>query len=206
MKFILGKKLGMSQVFDETNNKVIPVTLVQAGPCYVTQEKSEEKDGYDAVQVGFEEIVERKVSKPQKGHFKKAGLDKLFRYLKEVKNSNGLKLGDVVDVSIFEEREKVVVSGISKGKGFQGVVKRHGFAGGPASHGQKHTLRAPGSIGCAFPERVFKGKRMAGRMGNERVSTKGLRIIKVDKENNLLAIKGAIPGRKGTLLEIVSVK
>ncbi|MFC1701007.1 50S ribosomal protein L3 [Patescibacteria group bacterium] len=199
MKFILGKKLGMSQIFDK-DNKVIPVTLIEAGPCLVVQIKTDEKDGYKAVQVGFEEIVERKVKKPQKGHFKKVG-EKYFRYLKEFESDN-LKIGDVIDVSIFEDGDKVQIAGFSKGKGFQGVVKRHGFHGGPASHGMKHTLRAPGSIGSAFPERVFKGKKMAGRMGNERITTRGLKIIHVDKENNLLAIKGAVPGRIGGLLEI----
>lgn len=203
MKFILGKKIGMTQVFDE-KNRVIPVTLIEAGPCYVTQIKTEDKDSYQAVQIGFEETLERKVKSPQKGHFKKAGLGKYFKYLREFKGDN-LKIGEVIDVSLFQEGDKVIVSGVSKGKGFQGVVKRHGFAGGPASHGQKHSLRAPGSIGSAFPERVFKGKRMAGRMGSDRVTTKGLKIIKIDKDSNLLAIKGALPGRKGTLLEIVSL-
>lgn len=204
MKFILGKKIGMTQVFNE-ENRVVPVTLIEAGPCCVTQVKTEEKDHYQAVQIGFEEISEKKVKNPQKGHFKKAGLEKYFRYLREFEG-NDFKIGDIIDVLSFQEGDGVIVSGISKGKGFQGVVKRHGFAGGPASHGQKHSLRAPGSIGCAFPERVFKGKRMAGRMGNDRVTVKGLKVVKVDKENNLLAVKGALPGRKGTLLAIVSYK
>lgn len=200
MKYILGKKIGNSQIFDEEGN-VIPITLVEAGPCQVIQKKTEEKDGYQAVQIGFEEIKEKKTKKAQKGHFKKAKIEKNYRYLKEFKG-NDLKVGDIIDVSIFEKGDKVKVSGISKGKGFQGVVKRHGFHGGPASHGQKHSLRAPGSIGCSFPERVWKGRRMAGRMGNQRVTVRGLKIAEVDKEKNLLAIKGAIPGKRGTLVEI----
>lgn len=204
MKFILGKKNGMSQTFNE-DGRVVPVTLVEAGPCWVTQVKTQEKDGYEAVQVGFDEIEERKVAKPQKGHFKKAGLEKNFRHLHEFKDGE-LKVGQQINVSIFNEGETIKVAGISKGKGFQGVVKRHGFHGGPASHGQKHTLRSSGSIGSAFPERVWKGKKMGGRMGSDRVTVKGLKIARVDEENNLLAIRGAVPGRKGTLLEIVVTK
>jgi len=203
MKFILGKKIGMSQLFDE-NGQVVPVTLIEAGPCWVSQIKTKEKDDYQSVQIGFEEIKERKVKKPQKGYFKKAGLTKYFRYLREFKNGD-LKVGDKIDVSIFSQGDIVKVSGISKGKGFQGVVKRHGFSGFPATHGTKHGLRAPGSIGSAFPERVFKGKKMAGRMGNERVTLQGLKVAQIDKENNLLAIKGAVPGRRGVLLEIVGI-
>ena len=194
----------MSQLFDE-KGQVVPVTLVEAGPCPVVQVKSKEKDGYQAVQLGFEEIKDKKVKKPQKGHFKKANLEKGFRYLREFPNGD-LKIGHKIDVSIFQEGEIVKVTGISKGKGFQGVVKRHGFSGFPASHGTKHGLRAPGSIGSSFPERVWKGKKMAGRMGNERVATSGLKVVQIDKENNLLAVKGAIPGKKGTLLEIVVTK
>jgi len=204
MKFILGKKLGMTQIFDEAG-KVIPVTLVKAGPCWVIQERTKETDGYQAVQVGFEEIKENRVKKPQQGHFKKIKLDKNFRYLREFKGSD-LKTGHKIDVSIFNEGEIVKVAGISKGKGFQGVVKRHGFKGMPASHGTKHTERAPGSIGSAFPQRVFKGKKMAGRMGSDRITVKGLEIVQIDKENDLLAIEGALPGRTGTLLEIVTIK
>jgi len=194
----------MTQIFDEAG-KVIPVTLVKAGPCWVIQERTKEIDGYQAVQVGFEETKENKVKKPQQGHFKKIKIDKTFRHLKEFESSD-LKIGHKIDVSIFNEGEIVKVAGISKGKGFQGVVKRHGFKGSPASHGTKHTLRAPGSIGSAFPQRVFKGKKMAGRMGSDRVTVKGLEIVRVDKENDLLAIEGALPGRVGTLLEIVTIK
>ena len=200
MKFILGKKLKMTQMFDE-NGEVIPVTLVKAGPCKILQIKNEEKDGYNSIQVGFEKIEEKKAKKPQK--------DKPFRYLKEFRISSRelskkFKVGDEIRVDFFEKGDIVKVSGISKGKGFQGVVRRHGFKGSPATHGTKHTLRAPGSIGSSFPERVWKGKKMAGRMGGERVTVKNLQIAEIDKENNLLAIKGAIPGRKGTLVEIVA--
>jgi large subunit ribosomal protein L3 len=204
MKFILGKKLGMSQIFDE-QKKIVPVTLIEAGPCFVVQLKTKEKDGYQAVQIGFEEIKDKNIKKPQKGHFKKAGLVKGFRYLIEFANSS-LKIGGKIDVSMFQEGEIVKVSGVSKGKGFQGVVKRHGFSGFPATHGTKHGLRAPGSIGSSWPERVFKGRKMAGRMGGQRVTASGLKIVRIDKENNLLAVRGAVPGRKGTLLEIITTK
>lgn len=197
MKFIFGTKLGMSQVFNK-EGQVIPVTLIEAGPCLVTQIKTKEKDGYQAVQIGFGQ--KKKLTKPLLGHLKKLGQ---FRWLREFRvEKPEFKLGDVISVDIFKEGDKVKVSGLSKGKGFAGVVKRHGFKGGPASHGTKHTLRAPGSIGSSFPERVWKGRKMAGRMGTERVTTKNLEVAKVDKENNLLAIKGAIPGRKGTLVEV----
>jgi len=190
-------------MFDE-NGKIIPATLIEAGPCFVVQIKNKEKDNYEAVQIGFSEAKDKNVKGPQRGHFKKAGLKTSFRYLQEFKNGKDLKVGDKIDVSVFKEGDKIKVTSISKGKGFQGVVKRHGFKGGPASHGQKHSLRAPGSIGSAFPERVFKGKKMAGRMGNERVTVKGLKVIKIDLENNLLAIKGAIAGNNGVLVRVVS--
>lgn len=204
MKFILGKKIGMTQLFDE-HGQIVPVTLIKAGPCQVVQVKTKEKDGYYAVQIGFDTVKDKSVAKPQKGHFKKAKLEKNYRYLKEFKTDQ-LKIGDKINLDNFYPGEIVKVSGISKGKGFQGVVKRHGFKGSPASHGTKHTLRAPGSIGSAFPQRVFKGKKMAGRMGSDRVSIKGLEIAEVDKKDNILAIKGALPGRKGTLLEIIVIK
>jgi len=204
MKFILGKKIGMTQIFND-NNSVTPVTLVEAGPCFVVQVKNKEKDGYKATQIGFEEINDKKSNKPQRGHFKKHGLEKNYRYLREFLDDK-LKSGDKIDVSSFNSGEIVDVSGISKGKGFQGVVKRHGFKGSPASHGTKHTLRAPGSIGSAWPQRVFKGKRMAGRMGSDRITVKGLEIININEEDNILAIKGAVPGKPGTLLEIIVTK
>ncbi len=193
MKFILGLKLGMSQIFDEKGN-VIPVTVIEAGPCQVTQAKTKEKDGYIAVQVGFIPKGKR-IKKTEKG--------KEFRYLREFKNGE-FKIGDKIDVSIFQKGEKVKVSGISKGKGFAGVVKRWGFHGRSTSHGTKHEVRTPGSVGASFPERVIKGKKMPGRMGFERVTVKNLEVVKVDPENNLLAVRGAVTGAKGTLLEIRS--
>ena len=204
MKFILGKKLGMSQIFNE-QGKVIPVTLVEAGPCHVIQARTQEKDGYSAVQIGFESKKDKHTNKAQQGHFKKSGVQGNFRYSREFQVED-LKVGDKIDVGIFNPGEIVRVSGISKGKGFQGVVKRHGFSGANATHGTKHNERAPGSIGSAWPQRVFKGKKMAGRMGSDRVTVKGLEIIEVDKDQNILAINGALPGRKGTLLEIVVIK
>ncbi len=198
MKFILAEKQNMAQIFDESG-KSIPATLVQAGPVTVTSVKDKEKDGYDAVQFGFGEKKDKNINKPQK-HLGN------FRYLRESAiqkgQSSDLKKGDKLDASVFEEGDDIVVSGISKGKGFQGVVKRHGFHGGPRSHGQKHSEREPGSIGSTGPQKVFKGKKMAGRMGSDRVAVKGLKIVKVDKKNNQLYISGAVPGRRGTLLEI----
>jgi large subunit ribosomal protein L3 len=198
MRFILGKKLGMSQIFDEKGNQ-IPITLIEAGPCFVTQIKTKEKDGYEAIQIGFEKLKEKKVKKTMKG--------KEFRYLREAKiEGEKFKLGDKIDVSIFKEGDLVSVSGITKGKGFAGAVKRFKVAGFPKTHGTKHGLRSIGSIGSMTPERVIKGKKMPGRMGGERVTVKNLKIVKIDKENNLIAVKGAVPGRKGTLLEIKSEK
>jgi len=192
----LGNKLKMSQIFDEKGN-VIPVTLIEAGPCFITQIKTKERDGYEAIQIGFKKIKEKKVKKTQK--------TKPFKYLREFKDDiSKYKIGQKIDVSLFQEGEKIKISGISKGKGFAGGVKRWGFAGSPATHGTKDTQRAPGSIGMRWPQRVVKGRRMAGRMGSERVTIKNLQIVKIDPENNLIAIKGAIPGRRGTLLEIYS--
>lgn len=218
MKFILGKKIGMSQVFDD-KGKVIPVTVIDAGPCFITQIRTSEKDNYEAVQVGYGE--KKKLAKPIAGHLKKIKVsvssddkqdsktkseDFKFRYFKEFKDKDleikDYKLGDKIDLSVFEVGDDVKISGISKGKGFQGVVKRHGFHGAPASHGTKHNLRAPGSIGSAYPQHVFKGKKMAGRMGTDRITIKGLKVVSIDKEKNLLAVSGALPGRRGTLLEI----
>ncbi|MFH1462195.1 MAG: 50S ribosomal protein L3 [bacterium] len=193
MGFILGTKLEMSQMFDE-KGKVVPVTLVEAGPCLVTQIKTKEKDGYQAVQIGFKKIEkEKRIKKSMKG--------KSFRFLREFKDGQ-YKAGDEINISIFQEGEKVKVSGFSKGKGFQGAVKRWGFSGRNATHGVKHEHRTLGSVGTTGPQRVIKGKKMPGRMGNARITVKNLKIVKVDKENNLLALKGAVPGRRGTLLEI----
>jgi large subunit ribosomal protein L3 len=195
MKFILGKKLKMSQVFEPEEGRVIPVTLIEAGPCIVAQIKNQDKDGYGAVQIGFISKT-KKIKKTEKG--------KEFRYLREQKTENKeqYKVGDKLDVSIFQEGDKIKISGISKGKGFQGGVKRWGFAGRGASHGVKHEARAIGSVGSRFPQRVIKGRKMPGRMGSDRVTVKNLKIIKIDKENNLLTVKGAVPGPKGSLLEI----
>lgn len=210
MKFILGKKIEMSQEF-LTNGTVVPVTLVAAGPCVVTQVKTKEKDGYSAVQLGCGQ--KKKITKPLAGHLRDLGN---FRYLQEWRmlsdeeklqknqDEEGLpQRGDKVVVSIFQPGEHVSVIGQAKGRGFAGVVKRHGFHGSPASHGHKDQLRMPGSIGATAPQRVWKGKRMAGRMGGQQVTVKNLEIIAVDKENNLLKIKGAVPGARNSLLLIV---
>ncbi|MBI4059721.1 50S ribosomal protein L3 [Candidatus Giovannonibacteria bacterium] len=203
MKFALAKKIQMSELFDEEGN-VIPVTVLNASPLTVVQIKGKEKDGYEAVQAGFGEKKAKNIKKPQLGHFGKLGS---FQRLVEFRNAGGAyNLGDKIDISVFEPGEKIKVSGISKGKGFQGVVKRHGFAGGPRTHGQKHSEREPGSIGATWPQRVLKGKRMAGRMGGRTVTVRNLEVVKVEAEKNLLYIKGALPGRRGTLLKITSVK
>lgn len=197
VKFILGKKLGMSQIFDKQGN-IVPVTIIKAGPCFVTQIRDEKKDNYKAIQIGFEKLKDKKVKKPQK--------NKPYRYLREFSNDvSKHKIGDKIDVNIFEEGDKIKASGTSKGKGFQGVVKRHGFSGGPASHGHRHVLRTPGSIGSAFPQKVFKGKKMPGRAGGKRTTIKNLKIAVIDKENNLLAVSGAVSGPVGGLVEISSI-
>jgi len=196
MKFILGQKLAMSQLFDKEGN-VTPVTLIECGPCYVLQQKTKDNDGYSALQLGFKKIEKKsKITKSQKG--------KEYTYIKEYTpdGRSETKLGDEINLSIFKEGDIVKVSGISKGKGFQGAVKMWGFKGKPSSHGVKHEHRTIGSIGSRWPQRVVPGKKMPGRMGGERISVKGLQIVKVDSNNNLLIIKGAVPGRKGTLLEI----
>ncbi len=196
MKFILGKKLGMTQVFTE-DGKLTPVTLVEAGPCKVLQLKNDAKDGYEAIQIGFEEIT-------KKNQIKKSAKDKHYKHIREFPAGEGKEYskGEVIDVTSFEEGDEIKVVGISKGKGFQGGVKRHGFAGAGSSHGIKHSKRKIGSIGSAFPQRVIKGRKMPGRMGSDRINVKGLKIIKIDSERNIIAIKGALPGRPGTLLEI----
>ena len=181
-------------MFDEKKN-VIPITLVEAGPCFVLQVKTKEKDGYESTQIGFEKLKEKRVKKPAQ--------NKPYRYIKESKvGTQELKVGDRVDLTSFEEGEKVIISSVSKGKGFAGAVKKWGFHGRNASHGVKHEERTIGSVGSAFPQRVIKGKKMPGRMGADRTTVKGLKISKIDLENNILAVKGAVPGRKGTLLEI----
>ena len=204
MKFILGKKIEMTQIFRD--DKVIPVTKIKAGPCLVIQVKNQDKDGYQAVQIGFSKF--KKANQALRGHFKKVGSkDKIdFRYLKEFKFSEAkLKPGDQIKVDIFQVGDKVKISGFSIGRGFQGVVKRHGFHGSPASHGHKDQLRMPGSIGATGPARVFKGKKMPGRMGGNRVTINNLEIIEILPKDNLLLIKGAVPGFRNSLLEIRSV-
>ena len=201
MPGLLGKKIGMTSVFS-ADGKNIPCTVIEVGPCVVTQIKTLEKDGYEAVQVGFEERKEKHTNKPLEGHFKKAGVDPK-RHLAEFKSFETVPaLGDTLTVELFQEGGFVDVVGTSKGKGFQGVVKRHGFGGvGQKTHGQHNRLRAPGSIGaCSYPAKVFKGLRMAGQMGNERVTVQNLQVIKVLPEHNLLVIKGSIPGSKGSIV------
>lgn len=203
MKGILGKKIGMTQVFTEKGT-VVPVTIVEAGPCRVVQIKKTETDGYDAVKLGFIEVLkEKRVSKPYIGMFKKTGLP-VYRFLREFRDSisDEVKVGDYVKVDLFNKGERVSVSGISKGKGFQGVMKRHHFKGGPDSHGSMFN-RAPGSIGASsFPSRVWRGQRMAGHMGNRRCTVKNLTIVDVIPEQNILLIKGAIPGCNNSIVEI----
>lgn len=201
---IIGKKIGMSQIFQE-DGKVVPVTIIEAGPCQVIQVKTPEKCGYSAVQIGFEEKPERKVNKPELGHFKSAKVDRPYRYLREFRDFGPEyeKVGEKVTVELFKEGGKVKVTGATKGKGFQGVVKRYNFSGGPKTHGQSDRYRAPGSIGAsAYPSRVIKGLKMAGRMGGKRKTISGLRIIKIDKENNLLYIQGAVPGARNSIVTI----
>jgi large subunit ribosomal protein L3 len=192
-KFILAKKIAMTQIWKE--DKVIPVTLIEAGPCFVTDIKKEDKDGYSSIQIGFEKLKEKKMKKPNK--------KKPYRYLKEFRiEESELKIGDAINADIFEQGDKIKIAGISKGKGFQGGVKRHGFHGFGKGHGVKHGERKIGSIGSAYPQRVIKGRKMPGRMGADRTTVKNLEIAQIDKEKNQIAIKGAIPGRRGTLLEI----
>lgn len=201
MKAILGKKIGMTSVFTENGTKM-PCTVLSIGPCVITQIKTEETDGYNAVQLGYGEKSEKNTPKPLKGHFKKAGIDPVAK-LYEVRDFDFDKnVGDEITIDIFEEGEEIAVVGNSKGKGFQGVVKRHGFSGvGMQTHGQHNRGRAPGSIGMAStPSKVLKGQRMAGRMGNDRVKVKGLKIIKLIAEENLMVVKGSVPGHKGSYI------
>lgn len=205
MKMILGKKIGMSRVFDKTG-KIIPVTLVLSGPCYVTQIKTKEKDGYNAVQMGFGK--KNRLTKSERGHLDK--IDKNFpnlRYLKELtiekeEEIKKYKAGQKIVVSNFSEGERISIFGFSKGRGFAGVIKRHGFHGQPSTHGHKHDLRKAGSIGSTDLQRVRKGMKMAGHMGNEKVSIKNLEIVKIDEGNNLIALKGAVPGARNGLVMI----
>ena len=203
MSGLIGKKIGMTSLFDE-KGKNMPCTVIQVGPCVITQVRTDAVDGYEAVQLGFEDKLEKHVVKAEAGHFKKANT-KVKKKVVEFQNfEEDLKLGDIINVEHFKVGDFVDVSGISKGKGFQGVVKRHGFAGvGQSTHGQHNRLRAPGSIGAAsYPARVFKGMRMAGQTGNSKVKVLNLRVIKVIPEKNLLVIKGCVPGHKNSYVII----
>ena len=201
MKGIVGKKLGMTQVFDEESGEVTSVTVIEAGPCPVVQVKTEETDGYEAVQLAFGAVPERKVTKPRLGHLKKAEAGP-HRHLVEFRGTSEAVLGEAVTVEVFEPGDKIKVSGTSIGKGFAGTIKRHNFQRGPKSHGS-HNIRKPGSIGSsATPSRVFKGMRMAGRMGGKRRTQVGLSIHSVDPEHNLLLVKGAVPGPKNGIVEV----
>lgn len=204
MPGLLGKKIGMTSVFS-AEGKNVPCTVIELGPCVVTQVKTVEKDGYNAIQLGFEEAKEKNTTAALKGHFQKAGTTPK-RHLAEFTGFDGeLNLGDTITVELFNDTAYVDVIGTSKGKGFQGVVKRHGFGGvGQATHGQDDRLRKPGSIGaCSYPAKVFKGMRMGGHMGNERVTTHNLQVLKVIPEHNLLLIKGSVPGFKGSIVSVV---
>jgi large subunit ribosomal protein L3 len=199
---ILGKKIGMTRFFDEQGSPVT-ATVIEAGPCKVLQVKSQSTDGYDAVQLGFIEQQEKRVNKPLLGHFKKSG-SAPYRYLREIRDFKGeVKAGDMIQVDQFTEGDVVKVTGRSKGRGFAGVIKRHGFRGGPKSHGQSDRHRAPGSIGqSAYPKRVFKGLRMGGRMGNEQVTIRNLKIVKIVPDKNLIYVHGSVPGSRNSLVEI----
>ncbi|NVJ64790.1 MAG: 50S ribosomal protein L3 [Flavobacteriaceae bacterium] len=203
MSGLIGKKIGMTSIFDE-NGKNIPCTVIETGPCVVTQVRTLEVDGYSALQLGFDDKSEKNVSKAAQGHFKKAGSSPK-RQVVEFRDFEGdYKLGDTISVDLFVEGEFVDVQATSKGKGFQGVVKRHGFGGvGQSTHGQHNRLRAPGSIGAAsYPARVFKGMKMAGRMGGENVTVQNLRVLKVAPEKNILVVKGCVPGHKNAYVKI----
>jgi large subunit ribosomal protein L3 len=205
MPAIIGRKIGMTQIFTE-NGTVVPVTVIEAGPCPVTAIRDPERDGYSAVQLAFDEVAERKLSKAELGHLKKAGAGPLrtvveFRDV-DMGGEEGTKVGEVVTVESFEPGQKVKVSGVGIGKGFSGTIRRHGFSRGPVTHGS-HNVRAPGSIGAsADPARVFKGTRMPGRLGGRRVTQRGLEVIEVDAERNLLLVKGAVPGSRNGVVEV----
>ncbi len=201
---LIGKKIGMTQVFDEEGT-AIPVSVIHAGPCPVVQVKTVEKDGYNAVQVAFEEMRPTKADLPTIGHFKKSGLPP-YRYVQEfrVDNPEEYEAGQIIDVGIFAETELLDVTGMSKGRGYQGVVKRHGFSGGKDTHGSK-SHRVPGSIGmAAYPSRVLKGQKLPGRMGFVRKHTRNLKVVEIDAENNLLLVRGAVPGSRNTLLRLTA--
>jgi large subunit ribosomal protein L3 len=210
MKFILGKKQHMMQCFD-VDGTVIPATVVQAGPMVVTQVKNPDTDGYTAIQVAFDEQKTSRATKAHLGHVKPSQKGEegesasagAYKNLREFRDIEEIAVGDRITVDVFAKGDMVTITGLSKGKGFQGVVKRHGFHGGPRSHGQKHSEREPGSIGGGLRNKVPKGMRMAGRTGGDRITVKNLEIVAIDRENNQLIVKGAIPGRRGTLVEII---
>jgi large subunit ribosomal protein L3 len=203
VKGLIGKKLGMIQVFDE-GRRLIPVTVIEAGPCGIVQLKKKSTDGYDAVQIGFREVPERKLTKPQLGHLKKSG-NKAWRHLREFASDGEAQVGSLVDVNIFSEGESINVQGISKGKGFQGVIKRHNYAGGPASHGSMFH-RAPGSIGSSsFPSRVLKNKKLPGHMGNKQITVRGLRVFGIKSEENVILVSGSVPGPIGGVVIVRKV-
>lgn len=205
MSGLLGKKIGMTSIHD-ASGKIVPCTVLEAGPCVVTQVKTVEKDGYDAIQLGYDEKKEKRTNKALKGHFAKAGTTpkKVLKEFTRFEEGHKKKYGEILDVTVFEEGEFVDVSGISKGKGFQGVVKRHGFGGvGDSTHGQHNRLRAPGSLGASsYPSRVLKGMRMAGRTGGGKVKVINLQIMKIVKEKNLILVKGSVPGPNGSYITI----
>ena len=201
MKGIVGKKLGMTQLFDPESGVVTSVTVIEAGPCPVVHVRKPEADGYDAIQLAFEPVAERKITKGELGHLRKAGAG-AYRHLVEFRGPSELASGDTVTVEIFQPGDKIKVSGISIGKGYQGTIKRHNFASGPKSHGS-HNIRKPGSIGAsAWPSRVMKGIKMAGRMGGKRATQVGLTVHEVDAERNVIMVKGAVPGPKNGIVEI----
>ena len=203
-KGIIGRKVGMTQIFDEKGN-VIPVTVIEAGPCTVAQVKTVETDGYDAVQLGFGEVKDKHINKPEKGHFTKAGLE-AKKHLREfrLESVEGVKVGDEVKADVFEAGEKVDVQGISKGKGFQGVIKRHGQHRGPMGHGSMYHRR-PGSMGStSTPGRVFKGKKLPGHMRRVTITIQNLDVVRVDMDKNVILLKGSVPGAKGSILKIKS--
>ena len=201
MKAIIGKKLGMTQLFTE-DGAVVPVTVIQAGPCPVVQVKGLESDGYEAVQLAFGSVREKHISKPELGHLKKAGAPPLKHVVEFRDEAGELKVGDIVKADAFEPGQKVKIAGTSKGKGFQGGIKRHGFASGPKSHGS-HNVRAPGSIGAsATPSRVLPGQRMPGQLGNKRITQRGLEVVQIDPAQNLLLVRGAVPGPRNGIVEV----
>jgi len=202
MKGIVGKKLGMTRVFDAETGVVTPVTVIEAAPCPVVQVKTADAHGYDAVQIAYDEVAERKLTKPKAGHLKKHDVDGAYRHLLELRGQSELIVGENVTVAAFQPGEKIKVTGVSHGKGFAGTIKRHNFHRGPKTHGS-HNIRKPGSIGAsATPSRVFKGMKMAGRMGGKRVTQVGLVIHEIDAERNLLLVKGAVPGPTNGFVEV----